>query len=72
MNLKAGSQSLVDINTKEIAAVCASVTEGLAAARKIFIAHAREKLQQQFSPQKQENELTWQHLERAREEGQAL
>lgn len=46
-----GAKSRADINTKEITAVCASMTAALAAACKIFIARAREKLQQQFSPE---------------------
>lgn len=51
MNQKAESQSLRDINTIEITAMCASMTVWLAAAHKIFIARTGEKLQQQFSPE---------------------
>lgn len=42
---EAESQSLKDINTTEITAMCASMTAWLAAAHKIFIAHTGEKLQ---------------------------
>lgn len=52
------------------------MTVWLAALHKIlFTAHAEEKLQQQSSPEageEEKNQLTWQHLERGQEEGQAL
>lgn len=56
-------KSRSDINTKEITAACASVTAALAAK---YLLPVRERNCGSSSAQKQENELTWQHLEGGR------